>query len=117
MYSSTELLVAAFLSRTLPKPEWTHEAHLRVGLWHLLHYSPGDSLQKLRQSIKEYNVVCGVANTETQGYHETITRFYVWLIDKFVQQIETKRSLDILANELVATEINLFYLNTTAKID
>ena len=44
MQSSTEELVEKFRSRTLPKQEWTHEAHLKVGIWHLLHYSPDESL-------------------------------------------------------------------------
>ena len=93
--SSTEKLVKAFLAGTLPKQDWTHEAHLKVGLWHLLHYSATESLQKLRHSIKQYNVICGVANTDTQGYHETITCFYVWLIEKFIKQAEKKQSIDI----------------------
>lgn len=67
MVSSTEQLVKAFLAGTLPKQEWTHQAHLKVGLWHLLRYSSSESLQRLRQSIKQYNLICGVANTDTQG--------------------------------------------------
>lgn len=101
MHTSTERLVEAFLSRTLPKQEWTHEAHLKVGLWYLLHYSPSDSLQKLRTNIKQYNVACGVANTESQGYHETITCFYVWKIAKFLQQVECTQPIDLLADKLI----------------
>lgn len=100
--SSIEKLVEAFLAGTLPKQDWTHEAHLKVGLWHSLHYSPVESLQKLRHSIKQYNVVCEVANTDTQGYHETITCFYVWLIEQFIKQAEKKQSIDALADELIS---------------
>ncbi|MEO0011928.1 MAG: hypothetical protein RLZZ535_317 [Cyanobacteriota bacterium] len=102
MKSSTEELVDAFLSRKLPKKEWTHEAHLKVGLWHLLHYDPNESLERLRQNIKQYNVACGIENTETQGYHETITRFYVWLVNKFLQQTERSQSIDLLADRLIS---------------
>jgi hypothetical protein len=102
MKSSTEELVDAFLSRKLPKKEWTHEAHLKVGLWHLLHYAPNESLERLRQNIKQYNVSCGIENTETQGYHETITRFYVWLVNKFLQQTERSQSIDLLADRLIS---------------
>ncbi|MDJ0746546.1 MAG: hypothetical protein QNJ32_24730 [Xenococcaceae cyanobacterium MO_167.B27] len=101
MYSSTKQLVEAFVSCTLPKEEWTHDAHLRVGLWHLLHYSPSESMQRLRQNIKKYNVACGIENTETQGYHETITRFYVWLINRFIQQTDCSEPIDLLADELI----------------
>lgn len=99
--SSIENLVEAFLAGTLPKQKWTHEAHLKVGLWHLLRYSPAESLQRLRCGIKQYNVICGVANTDTQGYHETITCFYVWLIEQFIKQVEKKQCIDILADELI----------------
>ncbi|MEY4517454.1 MAG: hypothetical protein RLZZ499_53 [Cyanobacteriota bacterium] len=102
MKSSTEELVDAFLSRKLPKKEWTHEAHLKVGLWHLLHYAPNESLERLRQNIKQYNVSCGIENTETQGYHETITRFYVWLVNKFLQQTERSQPIDLLADRLIS---------------
>lgn len=113
MDSVTEPVVKKFFSCTLPKQEWTHEAHLRVGLWHLLHYSPSESMARLRQSIKRYNVACGVENTDSQGYHETITRFYVLLIARFIETniqlvnaIVTTPSnervnIDLLANELI----------------
>ena len=101
MKSFTERLVEAFLSCTLPKENWTHEAHLKVGLWHLLHYSPSESTKRLRQSIKQYNVACGIENTETQGYHETITQFYVWLINQFIQQTDCSQPIDLLANGLI----------------
>lgn len=113
MKSLTERIVREFLSCTLPKQEWTHEAHLRVGLWHSLHYSPSESLVRLRQSIKRYNIACGVENTDSQGYHETITRFYVLLIARFVEtniQLVNKIvitpsneivNIDLLANELI----------------
>ena len=38
-YGSIASLTRAFCDRTLRKSQWTHEAHLRVGLWHLLHAS------------------------------------------------------------------------------
>jgi len=34
---SIEFVVQRFITRTLPKVEWTHAAHLVVGLWHVLH--------------------------------------------------------------------------------
>ena len=99
--SSTEQLVKAFNSLTLPREQWNHDAHLKVGLWYLLHYSPDESLKRLRQNIKQYNVACGINNTETQGYHETITQFYIWLINHFIQQIDCSQSIDLIADTLI----------------
>ncbi|HHP7230293.1 MAG TPA: hypothetical protein ACFCUY_05470 [Xenococcaceae cyanobacterium] len=101
MPSLTEQMIVAFLSCKLPREEWTHEAHLKVGLWHLLYYSPEESLIKLRQSIKKYNLACEIENTEEQGYHETITQFYVWLIERFIQETDCSQPIDVLADELI----------------
>ena len=65
--------------RTLPKTEWTHEAHL-ITCWVDLVLHGGDvdaTVDSLRAAIRSYNEATGVANTSTSGYHETITRYYV----------------------------------------
>jgi hypothetical protein len=80
----TESLVRLFLDRTLPKPAWTHVAHLRVGLWHVRRFGAERAIDLLRERIKSYNEAVGTANTDTSGYHETLTVFYVKVIDAFV---------------------------------
>jgi len=97
-----ERLAAAFIDCTLPKVEWTHEAHLRVGLWHRLHMPAEAALDALRERISRYNVSQGGVNTDTDGYHETITRLYVILIDRFVAANEGTSTPDELADALVA---------------
>lgn len=97
----TSSIAREFCDSTLPKEQWTHEVHLRVGLWHLLHYSSLEALVLLRERIRQYNVVCGVANTETSGYHETITQFYVRLISHFLEGQNVSRPVDQLAEALL----------------
>jgi hypothetical protein len=58
------------LARTLPKVEWTHAAHFAAALWLLEH----DSAHLMPEYIRAYNEATGVANTDTTGYHETITQ-------------------------------------------
>jgi hypothetical protein len=99
--SVTENVVAAFCDRTLPKDQWTHAAHLRVGLWHLLRHSAEDALQLLRERITAFNRATGVENSDDSGYHETITRFYVWRIARFVAAADRGRPIDDLADELI----------------
>lgn len=99
--SETERVAAAFLARTLPKPEWTHHAHLRVGLWHLITYPADEAMSRLRDGIRGYNDATGVANTETSGYHETLTRFYVLVIDAFLTEAGRSRPPDALAEDLI----------------
>jgi hypothetical protein len=97
----TEELVQAFVACTLPKKEWTHQAHLRVGLWHLLRHHAEEALALLRVRIQRYNAACGVANTDHSGYHETITAFYVWVIGQFLRSADRSRGIDQLAEELI----------------
>jgi hypothetical protein len=96
-----EELVEAFIACTLPKAEWTHQAHLRVGLWHLLRHNAEEALALLRVRIQRYNVSRGGANTDHAGYHETITRFYVWVIGRFLRSADRSQGIDQLAEDLI----------------
>ncbi len=99
--TETERIAAALIDRTLPKVQWTHEAHLRAGLWHAFHH-PADALDLLRSRIRAYNESTGVANTANSGYHETTTRFYLVVIRKFLDSADAARPIDELADELIA---------------
>jgi hypothetical protein len=99
---STDALARAFVDCALPKAEWSHEAHLRVGLWHRLRMPAVEALEVLRERIRRYNVATGGVNTDTDGYHETITRLYVILIDHWVAAADVSRDVDALAGDMVA---------------
>jgi hypothetical protein len=100
--SETERIAQALIDRTLPKSEWTHHAHLRAGLWHVQHHGPFVALDLLRERITAYNESVGTANTDTSGYHETLTRFYVVVIDRFLASADRAGDLDVLAEQLIA---------------
>lgn len=70
-------LVRAFADRTLPRSDWTHTAHLEVCWFAVRTLGAEVALDHLRASIRAYNVATGTANTDTGGYHETLTRYYV----------------------------------------
>ena len=76
-------LVRRFNACAIPRPEWTHVAHLAVGLWHVSRYGRDDTLQRLRAGITRLNESNGVVNSATGGYHETVTRAYVSLLADF----------------------------------
>ena len=100
--SETERIALAMTACTLPKPEWTHHAHLRAGLWHVVTFGEDQALVLLRERITRYNTSVGTANTDTSGYHETLTRFYVGLIAGFVRGRDCSVPLDDLAAALIA---------------
>jgi hypothetical protein len=83
-FADLDNLVEQFVGCSLPKREWTHSAHLAVGLWHVAHHGAEDALVRLRAGIRRLNESHGVANSATAGYHETITRAYVRLLDEFL---------------------------------
>ena len=77
-------LAQGFIEATLPEGEWTHRAHLIVGAWHVRRYGAEDALVRLRDGIRRLNDAHGTPNTESEGYHETVTRAYVALIADFL---------------------------------
>ncbi len=100
--TETERVARGLIERTLPKAEWTHEAHLRAGLWHVAEHGAVAALELLRARIAIYNESVGTENTDTSGYHETLTRFYVTVIDRFLASSDRSLDLDALAQQLIA---------------
>jgi hypothetical protein len=60
------------LDHSLPKSEWTHAAHFAAAFW-LLQHPRLQARRDMPELIRSYNVATGVANTDSGGYHETIT--------------------------------------------
>jgi hypothetical protein len=58
--------------RSLPKAEWTHAAHFAAAFW-LLRRPEMHAMRDMPGLIRAYNESTGVPNTDTGGYHETIT--------------------------------------------
>jgi len=106
-------LVARFEACTLPKADWTHAAHLTVGAWHVKRSGAEPALAHLREAIRRLNESHGTLNSDSGGYHETITWAYTLLIARFLiaapgslaEQIQS-----LLASPLAAKDILLrFY--------
>ena len=67
-----------FLARTLPKPEWTHEAHISTTCWLILERAADIVPERdLPDLIRRYNESVGGVNSDTEGYHETITQVFI----------------------------------------
>jgi hypothetical protein len=60
------------LDRSLPKAEWTHAGHFAAAFW-VLRRPNMDAARDMPGLIRAYNEATGVHNTDTTGYHETIT--------------------------------------------
>jgi hypothetical protein len=67
-----ERIARGLIDRTLPKAGWTHAAHFAAAVW-LLRHRGDAAFHDMAPLIRAYNESTGVANTDTTGYHETIT--------------------------------------------
>jgi hypothetical protein len=81
-----DALVRRFDDAAIPHAEWTHACHLIVGTWYVARWGAGEALPRLRAGIRRLNESHGTPNSPTRGYHETITRAYVYLIGAFLER-------------------------------
>lgn len=102
-YSEIESLVQSFQAGSLPRCKWTHHAHLIVALWYLLNYPESEATNRIRYGIQRYNRLAGIKNTPENGYHETLTLFWVKLVSRHLAEMGTNHSLEYLANHLIQT--------------
>ena len=71
--AAVERVGLGLLDRSLPKPEWSHAGHFAATLWLLRRRGDLTLETAMPPLIRAYNEATGVANTDTGGYHETIT--------------------------------------------
>jgi hypothetical protein len=90
------------LDRSLPKAEWTHAGHFAAAFWVLRR--PGmDAARDMPGLIRAYNEATGVHNTDTTGYHETITQASLRAAGAWLRSRPGVPLFEAL-NELLATE-------------
>ena len=93
------------LARTLPREEWTHEAHLAATTFLVLKRPETDLPGELRGIITRYNESVGGVNSDSEGYHDTITRPSLRVIPLFLSEADVSRPIHELVNELLMSPI------------
>jgi hypothetical protein len=93
------------LARSLPKDEWTHEAHLAASLWIARDCPDIDPARDMASIISSYNVSVGGINDDMQGYHDTITRVYVEAVRVHLAQRDKTEALVDSANALLTSPL------------
>ncbi len=71
-----------------------------MGLWHAREFPPHEAIERVRAGIKRYNVTCGVVDSPTRGYHETITRFYMLLVGRYLAECDDRSDWVAVTNRL-----------------
>ncbi len=82
--SSLREFVSQWETRTLPKAQWTHAAHVGVCAFYTATLGPAEALRRMREGIPLYNDACGTKNTEDSGYHETLTCLWAQIVADFI---------------------------------
>ena len=88
------------MTRTLPKADWTHAAHFAAALW-LIASNAGHTMPGL---IRAYNEATGTANTDSSGYHETITQASLRAARAFLSE-RPHLPLHTVCNELMVSPL------------
>lgn len=61
------------IAATLPKPEWTHAAHVAAAVYLCTARPDLNPERDMPGIIQRYNVATGGVNSDTAGYHHSIT--------------------------------------------
>ena len=95
------------IARTLPKPQWTHAAHFAATLWLMESRSIEDVAALLPGLIRAYNEATGTVNSDTSGYHETITQASLRAARAFWRgrAAQSPAPLFVICNDLMASRL------------
>jgi hypothetical protein len=82
---SDDEFLAGFEGCTLARPEWTHEAHVRMAWLYLRRYSLAEATELVRKGIRRLNATftsssCWPKRNAKDGSHDTITVAFLRLI-------------------------------------
>ena len=91
-------LVRRFEDCTLTPADFSHCLHLTVALWYLAHAPLAEAAARVRQGLLRF-----IAHHQAgDKYHETITLFWLKLVQHYLKDAGAERPLPELANELCA---------------
>ena len=93
---SLDQFLADFETAAIPFSDWTHSAHIAMACCYIQKLPLAELLPGVRERIKSYNVRGGGQNTDSSGYHETLTVLWLWVLKEFVEeQAEQKNRLQM----------------------
>jgi hypothetical protein len=92
------------IGRTLARAEWTHEAHLAACAWIVLERPDIVPERDLPALIRRFNESVGGVNSDSEGYHETITQCFVRAVRLYLARTDPARPLVAKVNGLLRSE-------------
>ena len=105
--------IEAFEHRTLPFAEWVHAAHIRMAWIYVTRHGLEGALARARAGIQAFNAANGIVDAPLRGYHETITRAWLRVVNATIRgQDPCSTSLEFLEAHphlRVRTLLRVFY--------
>lgn len=92
------------LACTLPRADWTHEAHLAACIWIVRERTDIVPERDMCAIISRYNESVGGANSDTEGYHETITQVFIAAVREHLAARPENDSLLDSVNDLLLSD-------------
>ncbi len=90
---------------SLPKSEWTHAAHFAAAVALLSERGLRAAETDMPGLIRSYNDATGVENSDTDGYHETITLASLRVAHTFVVAATPNKMLFEITNTIMASPL------------
>jgi hypothetical protein len=78
--------IQQFEACSFPFDEWHHRAHVKLAYLYLIRHGFDTAATKLREGIRAYNAANNLPDEPTSGYHETITQFWLRIVEMTIQQ-------------------------------
>lgn len=73
-------LLAQFEGGTLPADRWHHAEHIRIAYLYLREQPFSAAMERMRCGLKALNTAQSVPESLDRGYHETLTRGWLQLV-------------------------------------
>jgi hypothetical protein len=94
-----------FLAARMTRDAWTHEAHIAVLVYLLNRFSVAELQANVRVLWQRSNEALGIENSDTAGYHHSITLVFVRVIASALKQMQSTMSLCARTNALLQSDI------------
>jgi hypothetical protein len=92
------------LACSLRREEWTHEAHLAACCWLMVERPDIAPERDLPDLIRRFNESVGGVNSDSEGYHETITQCFIRAVRVYLARTDEGLPLVDKVNGLLASQ-------------
>jgi hypothetical protein len=89
-----EMFLQEFEAQRWPLEKWHHRDHIKLAYLYLERYPFDEAATKIRDGIKAHNAAHDIPDLPTSGYHETMTRAWLRLVDVTICEYGLAESAD-----------------------